>query len=404
MKYIVFLGDGMADEPIEQLSGKTPLMAANTPNMDWIAKNGVSGTVRTLFKGYPTSSDVANMGVLGYDVKKYNFGRGPIEAASRGITLAQDEIAFRCNLITQENGVLKDYSGGHITQEDSQTLIKALDKEFGNGKIRFIPGVSYRNLLVLKGEEFSAEVEYSKPDDKQDSKIDENILLKPKDPNNNKQKATCELLNHLTLKSKDFLATHPINVKKTEQGKAPANMIWTWSPGGKPKLPLFFEKYGKTGAIISAVDVIFGLAVLMGLTPIRVKGATGWIDTNYEGKADACIEALEKYDFVFVHVEAADECGHLGDLDNKIKAIEDFDRRLMGRVIKKLGSFVSYAIIPDHPVPLSLRKHTLTPVPASIFVPGIQPDSVSEYNEESVKSGKLGELHCLDFLKTFFSY
>lgn len=404
MKFIVFLGDGMSDYLIKELDNKSPLMAAKTPNMDWIAENGVSGTVKTLFEGYPTSSDVANMGILGYDVKKFNCGRGPIEAASQEINLLPDEIAFRCNLVTEENGILTDYSGGHISQQESEILIKDLQKKFGNDKIKFHTGVSYRNLLVLKGDEFSEKISYSKPDDEQGTKIDSNILLKPLDKNNGKANNTCELLNSLTIASKDFLSNHRVNIERKKQGKGQANMIWPWSPGKKPKMPSFFDKYNKKGAIISAVDVIFGLGALSGMTCIHVEGATGWIDTNYEGKADACIKALENHDFVYVHVEAPDECGHLGDTENKIKAIEDIDARLMSRVMEKFGDSVAYAVLPDHSVPLELRKHTREPVPMSFYIPGIKPDDVKQYNEITCKDGAIGEISCIDFLQTFFTY
>lgn len=403
MKYVVFLGDGMSDEPVEELGGKTPLMAANTPSMDWIAKNGVSGTVQTLFDGFPTSSDVANMGVLGYDVALYNCGRGPIEAASQKITLAPDEIAFRCNLITEENGILTDYSGGQITQKESVELIAALQEKFGNDKIRFYPGVSYRNLLILKGKEFSGNIRYSKPDDEQGTEITEALLLRPVDDSDESQMNTCQILNELTLASRSFLSGHMVNSRRRQEGKRMANMIWLWSPGKKPNMPSFLEKYGKKAAIISAVDVILGLGELLGMTTIRVPGATGWIDTNYEGKADACINALESHDFVFVHVEAPDECSHLGDLKNKIIAIEDLDNRLMRRVMDKFKDTVAYSVLPDHPVPLKLRKHTRNPVPMSMFVPGIQPDSVSRYDEISVLEGSAGKISCLDYLNLFFS-
>jgi 2,3-bisphosphoglycerate-independent phosphoglycerate mutase len=403
MKYIVFLGDGMADEPIAELGGKTPLMVADIKAMDWIAKNGVSGKVKTLFEGYPTSSDVANMGVLGYDVKLYNSGRGPIEAASQKINLERDEIAFRCNLINVRDNILTDYSGGQITQNESEILIKAAHEKFKSDKIRFYPGVSYRNLLIIKGDEFSSEIKYSKPDDEQGTKITNALLLRPINEKDEKQKRTCNLLNEIMLSSYNFLSSHEINVKREKEGKRPANMLWFWSPGKKPNMPSFYDKYGKKGAIISAVDVIFGLGELIKMTTIRVKGATGFIDTNYEGKADACIKALEDLDFVFVHVEAPDECGHAGDLENKIKAIEDIDKRLIQRVMNKFSDNVAYSIIPDHPVPINLRKHTRTPVPMSLYVPGIKPDKVLEYNEDSVDHGQIGLISCLDYLNTFFS-
>ena len=403
MKYVVFLGDGMADELLPELNNKTPLMVAEKKAMDWIAKNGISGKVQTLFDGYPTSSDVANMGVLGYDVKLYNSGRGPIEAASQKIDLEDDKIAFRCNLITIKDNILYDYCAGQISQAESERLIKDINKKFRNNKIRFYSGVSYRNLLILKGKEFSSDILYSKPDDEQGSIIDEKLLLRAKDKNDERQIKTCEVLNKLMLDSIDFLSKHEINKKRIKEGKNPANMIWLWSGGKKPQMPSFLEKYGKKGAIISAVDVIFGLGELVKMTTIRVKGATGYIDTNYEGKAKACINALKNHDFVFVHVEAPDECSHNGDLENKIKSIEDIDKRLMQIVMDKFSDSIAYSIITDHPVPIKLRKHTRTPVPMSFYVPKIKPDEVFCYDEFSVEKGKLGLISCLDYLNTFFN-
>jgi len=386
MKYIIFLGDGMADEPMEELGGKTPLQAAFTPNMDSIARKGQSGAFLTLPEGFPTSSDVANLSVLGYDLATCYTGRGPLESASQGIDLAPNQIAFRCNLITVREGILEDYSGGHISNEDARALIYALQEAFGSDEVCFYPGVSYRNLLILTGEKFSEDLEYAKPDSSQDMKVDK-ILLKPK---SKAAKYTAEFVNDLTRRSSALLESHPINMRRLKDGEPAANLIWPWSPGKKPNFIPFEEKYGKKGAVISAVDVIFGIASFARMEQIKVPGATGFIDTNYEGKAEAAIRALEKNDFVYLHVEAIDEVGHLGKLDLKIKAIEDFDRRCIGHFLKHFKGDLTSAVLPDHPVPVKKRKHTRTPVPVSICGPALKPDAVLMYDEVACLKGALG--------------
>ncbi len=398
MKYVVFLADGMADEPLAELGGKTPLMAANTPNMDMIAREGRSGTFLTLPDGFPTSSDVANLSVFGYDLTKCYTGRGPLETAAQGIDLAPDEIAFRCNLITVKDNILDDYSGGHIRNDEAKELMKTLDEKLGNKKIKFYPGVSYRNLMILKGEEFCEAINYHKPDSSHGMNINEIMS----EPVNEKAKHTVDLVNELTMKSMDVLKNHPLNIKRQKDGEKPANLIWLWSPGKKPAMETFKEKYGKSGAVISAVDVIYGIGFFAKLKRINVPGATGWIDTNYEGKADYAVKALEDVDFIYVHVEAIDEVGHLGELEKKIKAIEDFDKRLMGRFFDKMKGDFAAAIIPDHPVPVKLRKHTRTPVPFAIMKPGMQPDAVQSYDEVSCLKGSYGLLKGDQFMKAVF--
>lgn len=388
MKAVVFLGDGMADEPIERLGGKTPLEVAQTPNMDLIAREGRCGTLLTLPEPFPTSSDVANLSVLGYDLEACYSGRGPLEAASQGIELGPHDVAFRCNLITERDGILDEYSGGHLTTDEAKELIGALNAEFADERVRFYPGVSYRNLLILTGKEFSAKVAYHKPDSSQGMKISE-ILPAPEAP---EAKVTADLLTDLTLRSKDFLSAHPLNRRRVAEGKKPANMIWPWSPGGRPALPLFKDKYSVSGAMISAVDVVFGIGILAGMEIIRVPGATGFIDTNYEGKADAAVDALDRHDFVYVHLEAIDEVGHLGDLEKKIQALEDFDARLIGRFMEKGPGEVAMSVLPDHPVPIELRKHTRTPVPFAIRRTDEEPDNVQRYDEASCRAGVYGLL------------
>ena len=382
-KTILFLGDGMADEPLAELGGKTPLQAAKTPNMDLIAKNGRSGTFLSLPEGFPTSSDVANMSVLGGDLAAELCGRGALEAASQGITLADNQLAFRLNFTSvDENGILTDFSGGHISQEDAEDSIKLLDEKLGSDKVRFAPGVSYRNLLILTGEEFTADLICDKPDDNHGNPVAEHM---PR-PKGKDSEATAKLLCDLMDKAAELL-----------KGRE-ANGIWPWSGGRTGNIHSISERYALKAAVISAVDVIKGLGCCMGLDVINVPGATGYIDTNYEGKADAAVKALETYDFVYVHVEAVDEVSHAQDLKLKLQAIEDFDKRLVGRVIQSAGENVAYCVLPDHPVPIALGKHTRTPVPVSVWQPGVEPDSVQVYDEDSVKNGSLGYMKGSDLM------
>lgn len=385
-KTVLFLADGMADEPLEELGGKTPLEYAHTPHMDKIARIGASGTFLSLPKGFPTSSDVANMSVLGYDLAKFYPGRGPLEALSQGIELKEDDIAWRCNLITVKNSLIEDYSAGHIDNTVSSQLMEFLQKELGGEKISFFPGVSYRNLLILHGKEFSDKIDYAKPDSSHGENVHD-IALKAQEKN---AEYTVEFLNNVIAKASELLAAHTLN-----QGKdSPANYIWPWSPGKRPAFPKFSDKYaGRKGAVISAVDVIFGIAKCAAMDTIKVEGATGFIDTNYEGKAAAAIKALEDHDFVYLHVEAPDECSHIGDLKLKIKAIEDFDSKIVGPVMSQLDAKNSvFAILPDHPVPIKLRKHTRIPVPVAVCGPHIKPDGIMTYSEKNAPSGSLGPM------------
>ncbi|HPB32304.1 MAG TPA: cofactor-independent phosphoglycerate mutase [Candidatus Sumerlaeota bacterium] len=398
MKYIVFLGDGMADEPIEELGGRTPLQVANTPHLDRIAREGQSGTLLTLPDGFPTSSDVANLSVFGYDLATCYTGRGPLEAGAQGINIAPDQVALRCNLIQVRDGILEDYSGGHVENEDSHALIEALQKEFGSKEVRFQPGVSYRNLIILTGQRFSDKLEYHKPDSSHGLEW-EKILLTPQ---SEEARETVDLLNDLTRRSLAFLEDHPVNRRRVSEGKAPANLIWPWSPGKKPALIPFREKYGKSGAVISAVDVIFGIAHFAQLERIDVPGATGFIDTNYEGKAEAAVRALERHDFIYLHVEATDEVGHMGDLNLKIKTLEEFDRRCIGHFFSRFKGEITAACLPDHPVPVKKRKHTRTPVPVSICGPRIHPDHVQTYDEIQCPTGALEAMKGDEFMKALF--
>jgi 2,3-bisphosphoglycerate-independent phosphoglycerate mutase len=377
-KTVLFLGDGMADEPIAELGGLTPLQAAATPNMDAIARLGCSGTLLTLPAGYPTSSDVANMSVLGCDLATEMCGRGPLEAASQGIKLGADDIAFRMNLVTVDaDGILRDFSGGHIAQADAVEAVRLLNEQLGTDKIRFYPGVSYRNLLVLSGPEFSAAISYDKPDDNHGQPVAKHL---PRTKSTEGQ-FTAALLRDLIVRAADVL-----------KGRE-ANGIWPWSGGKAGAIHNLCERYGVKAAVISAVDVINGLGACMGMDVIKVPGATGYIDTHYEGKADAAVKALaDGYDFVYVHVEAIDEVSHAQDLKLKIQAIEDFDARIVGRVMKAAGPEVAYCVLPDHPVPIALGKHTRTPVPVAVCQPGVPPDDVQTFDEAAAFKGSIGRL------------
>ncbi len=385
-KTILFLGDGMADEPLEALDGKTPLQAAHVPNMDWIAAHGRCGEMLTLPEGFPTSSDVANMSVLGGDLAKELCGRGPLEAASQGIAMGPDDVVFRMNLVTvASDGTLADFSGGHIGATEQQEAIALLNAKIadtwkGNeGEfIRFYAGVSYRNLLLLHGPAFSGTaVAYDKPDDNSGNPVSEH-LPRAKSPEG---EYTARVLRDVTARATEVLA-----------GRA-ANGVWLWSGGKAGAIHSIAQRYGVKGAIVAAVDVINGLGRTMGLDVIKVPGATGYIDTNYEGKADAAIKAIrDGYDFVYVHIEATDEVSHAQDLKLKLQAIEDFDGRLIGRVRAALGDTVAYCVLPDHPVPLRLGKHTRTPVPVAVYQPGVAPDAVAAYDEIGCPQGALGHL------------
>ncbi len=397
MKYIIVLGDGMADEPIDSLGGLTPLQVANTPNMDKLAKDGRVGLLSTVPDGFHPGSEIANLSVLGYDVEKVFEGRGSLEAASMGIAIEDDEMAMRCNLICIENGKIKNHSAGHISTEESIELIKFLQEHLGNERVSFYPGVSYRHLLKIKN-------------------ADKNIICTPPhdvpgtdfldvmvQSRNEQAEATSDYINSLILASQELLSQHPINLKRIAEGKDPANSIWPWSPGYKPSMKTLSELYGvKKGVVISAVDLIRGIGVYAGLTPILVDGATGLHDTNYEGKAKAAIDALKDNDFVFLHVEASDEAGHEGDVDLKIRTIEYLDSRILAPIIDAIPSMseeVSIAVLPDHPTPCRLRTHTNAPVPFLIYNPNITPDSVSEYNEISATNGSYGLLIGNEFIK-----
>jgi 2,3-bisphosphoglycerate-independent phosphoglycerate mutase len=381
MKYIVLLCDGMADYPLDELGGLTPLQASDIPNMDHIAREGKCGQAQTIPLDLPPGSDVANLSILGYDPAKYYTGRGPLEAASMGVELELKDIAFRCNLITEHNGIIADYSAGHITTQQAGELITMIDEQLGTSNIKFYPGISYRHLLVLSGLQ-CLDAQCTPPHDEVGSKVNDFLPTGQ----------GSDILVKLIKDSKPLLEAHEINKKRSGDGKNMANMIWPWAQGHAPSMPKFRELYGIGGAMISAVDLLKGIGIYAGLRVIDVPGATGYLDTNYKGKADFALKALESDDFVYIHVEAADEAGHIGDIEAKMKAIEDFDRYVAGRVLKGLRVFDDYKVLlmPDHRTPIALRTHTYDPVPIAVLSSGGEGDDVIEYDEFSVESGSLG--------------
>jgi 2,3-bisphosphoglycerate-independent phosphoglycerate mutase len=386
MKFVVILGDGMADRPLESLSGKTPLQAAHTPNMDMIAREGRCGLARTVPEDMPPGSDVANLSVMGYDSHKYYTGRAPLEAAAMGIKLEEDDIAFRYNLVTVENGIMEDYSAGHITSEEGRELIRAL-KPLMPAE-RLYAGVSYRNLLILKA---GAQAVCTPPHDITDRPI-KDYMPRGKD---------AELLVGLMEAAKPLLASHPINMRRITEGKRPANMIWLWGQGPAPSMPTFQEKFGLKGAMISAVDLLKGIGVYAGLEVIDVPGATGTIDTNYEGKVEAALKALERVDFVYLHIEAPDEAAHEGDVRLKIKALELFDRNVVGPMIeglKKRGKDWRVLLMPDHATPIEIRTHNHDPVPFAIMGRGILPDDAQSFDEDAAKRGGYGTMEATELV------
>ncbi len=388
MKFAVFLIDGMADYPLEELQGRTPLEAARTPVLDGLAQQAQFGTFVTLPAGFPTSSDVANMSVLGWDLASSYTGRGAIESYGLGVPLDDQTVAFRMNIITTKGDLLEDYSAGHISEPEAAEIVDFLAAKLGSAEVEIRKGVSYRHILYLHGKRFSPAVDYDKPDSSHGLAW-ARILPRARTP---EAEATAALLRDLMMKSRELLAGHPVNRKRLEAGKNPANMIWPWSGGCKPDMPSFEKLYGKKGSIISAVDVILGLGLLGKMESLRPEGATGWIDTNYENKARAAVDMLRRNDFVYLHVEAVDECGHLGDLPNKIKAIEDVDGRLAKTFLDEYKKVhrddLRVMVLPDHPVPVKLRKHTRDPVPFMVAGAGVKNDpSLDRYTEKTCALG-----------------
>ena len=389
----------MADEPLPEYGGKTPLQMAKKPNIERLAKLGRTGKLVTVPETMKPGSEIANMAVLGYDVEKVYEGRGVLEAASMGVTLAPGDLAVRCNIMTIENDNIKNHSAGHISTGEAAELIAFLNRELGSDDITFYPGVSYRHLLVMKSG--SKELDCTPPHDKPGAPFRDHLI----NPLTEGAVATAKRLNELILESQRLLENHPVNVKRRTEGKDPGNSIWLWSPGYKPVMPALKEMFGiNSAAVISAVDLIQGIGVYAGMEVITVEGATGLYDTNYEGKAEAAVNALKDKDFVYLHVEASDEAGHEGDVELKTRTIEYLDSRVVKYIFEetqKMDEDVAIAVLPDHPTPCALKTHTREAVPFLIYKPGVEPDGVEVFDEFSTLKGYYGQLTNGQFIKTF---
>jgi len=387
MKYVLIIGDGMADCPIPELGNKTPLQAAHKPNMDSIAARGQSGLIKNVPDELTPGSEVAICSILGYDPKVYCTGRGPLEAPSRGIKLGKNDAAYRCNLITEKDGAIADYSAGHITTTEAAQLVEALKAAFDKpNQIEFYCGLDYRHFLILRNFSNPEQIQCTPPHDAIGVKVSD-VLPKAKLAKAEKQ---AQLLRSLIESSRDILRNHPVNIAREKAGKKPGNLIWLWGGGKKPSMPTLKEKYGVKGAVISAVDLVKGIGSYADMEIINVPGATGLANTNYEGKADAALKALESNDLVCVHVEAPDEAGHCRDYALKVKTIEDLDKRLLGRLLKGLKEPYAIAILPDHPTPIKTGTHSREPVPFAIASPFLKPDGAKKFDEFSAKKGAFG--------------
>jgi 2,3-bisphosphoglycerate-independent phosphoglycerate mutase len=385
--YIILVGDGMGDHPRPELGGKTPLEAAATPNLDRLAREGELGLVQTIPEGMEPGSDVANLCLLGYDPRRYHTGRAPLEAAAMGVKLAADEVAFRCNLVTLsgEPGaeVMEDYSAGHITSIEAEALILALEGALGSEEFKFHPGMSYRHLLVWKGG-FS-EVQTTPPHD---------ISGQPVAPY--LKKLNLMALLELMERARPLLAEHPLNRKKRAEGQRPANAIWLWGQGRAPQMPKLSERFGLSGVVVSAVDLVRGIGRYAGLEPLRVPGMTGWLNTNYEGKVAAALGSLRAGRLVYLHIEAPDEASHAGSLPDKLKAIEEFDRRVVGPVVSGLPPGARVLAVTDHYTPLALKTHSTEPVPYALWGEGVAASGAAGFSEaEAAKGPSLAEGHTL---------
>ena len=414
MKHIIILGDGMADLPVERLGGKTLLQYANKPMMDQLAREGRCGRLITVPEGFPPGSEVANTAILGYDLNKVYEGRGPLEAASIGYEMADDDFAIRCNIITLDDGKIITHNGGNLETADAEVLINYLNEKLakpinereGCERVKFITGIQYRHLLVIKGG--NKHIICAPPHDHPNEAWRE-LLVKaeenaPVEAGRLSAQQTADLINEMILKSQELLAAHPFNQERKKCEERQANSIWPWSGGYRPSMETLQQQYPeiKSGTVISAVDLIRGIGHYAGLKIVEVEGATGLADTNYEGKAQAAIEALENDDFVFVHVEASDEAGHDGDLELKLKTIEYLDQRLIAPIYNKVKSWsepVCIAVLPDHLTPVEQRIHVGQPVPFLIWYRGIEPDEVQQYDEASCVSGAYGLLKLQEFMQ-----
>lgn len=380
MKYVIVIADGMADEPLEELNGKTPVVEANTPNMDFIAKNGYTGLAKNVPDGMTPGSDVANTSIMGFDPSMLK-GRGPLEAPSVGVSLGDNDVAFRLNFINVKDGKINDFTADHISTEEAEELIEALNENFGDlGK--FYPGVSYRNLFVIEDLEME-ELKSTPPHDVVGQSVEEHNLK----PDNEKSRIINKLMND----SMEILENHPVNRKRVSEGKLPANMIWLWGQGAKPVIGNFPEKYNMTGATITGVDLLKGISTYIGLDVIEVPGATAYFDTNYENKIDYALESLKTHDVQFIHIEAPDEAGHEGNLPEKIRAIENIDSIILEKLLKELpeiDSEYTIAVLPDHPTPIDIKTHTMTPIPFAIYSTNIKEPDATEFYSEDMSNGK----------------
>ena len=413
MKHIIILGDGMADLPVERLGGQTLLQYARKPMMDQLAREGRTGRLVTVPEGFPPGSEVANTAILGYDLNKVYEGRGPLEAASIGYNMADDDMAIRCNIITLEDGKIITHNGGNLETQDADVLIKYLNEQLakpinereGCERVKFITGIQYRHLLVIKGgsKHIVCAPPHDHPNEEWRPLLVKAVEQAPMEQGRLSAQQTADLLNELILKSQELLARHPYNQEKAKKGERQANSIWPWSGGYRPSMQTLMEQYDdiKSGTVISAVDLIQGIGRYAGLRIVKVEGATGLANTNYEGKAQAAIDALRNDDFVFVHVEASDEAGHDGDLDLKLQTIEYLDQRLIAPIYREVENWaepVCIAILPDHLTPVEMRIHVGQPVPFIIWHRGIEPDEVQQYDEVSCVEGAYGLLRLNEFM------
>ena len=396
MKYLVILTDGAADEPIEELGGKTILQAAHKPNIDALCKMGRTGMLKTVPDTLHPGSEVANMTIMGYDTEALYQGRGVLEAAAIGIEFEPTDLVMRCNIVTVKDGILVNHSGGHISTEDAGVLIDELNDKLSSDRVRFYKGVSYRHILIIKGGK--NDFTMTPPHDVPGARVDDVM------PKSEVKSETRELVESLMRKSQAILEAHPINIARKESGKPMANHIWPWSAGFKPDMPTLNAMYPqiKSGAVISAVDLIFGIGRLGGLKPIAVEGATGLYNTNYEGKARATIEALRTMDYVYLHMEAPDEAGHEGDVKLKVRTIEDIDKKVVGPIMEEISKWaepVCVALLPDHPTPCSIKTHSRADVPFILYKPELPADGVEHYDEESCQKGSYGRLELMQFMQ-----
>jgi 2,3-bisphosphoglycerate-independent phosphoglycerate mutase len=398
MKYVILLGDGMSDWPVPELGHKTPLQAAHTPHMDALARRGKTGQAHTIPEGMSTGSDVAALTILGYDTRHLYTGRSPLEAASIGIQLQPSDVAFRCNLVVlgeaEGQRTMVDFSGGHITTEEARQLIDTLNAALGGDTFHFYSGVSYRHCLVWRDGPVGTKL--TPPHD---------ITGRPIAAYLPSGDGAAELQRMMDA-SQMLFRDHPINRHRSELGEPPISSIWLWGAGKRPQIPSFHERYGLSGAVISAVDLHKGLAIYAGLEPISVPGATGWLDTNYAGKVAYALKALDNKDFVFLHVEAPDEAGHQGDVRAKVQAIEDFDAKIVGPMLEGLRQhFDAYRVLllPDHPTPIALKTHVREPVPIALYGSGVEPDAGQAYDESVREQGSLNVQHGTELMRILLS-